>query len=299
MQTNLNLPTPTRRRRGAFIAIAILLGAVGTGSILGITAQADSPDQNTVAASSVAEVDIDSLYAAKVADDPHADTSYLEVLTPERTLSGRVSWYGPGFHGRRTANGERFDSGDLTAAHKTLPFGSLVRVVDERTGRAVLVRINDRGPYSGGRILDLSEGAARRLGITGRGTCSARLELYSSGSRKDAEVSIPTTFDAEARAVAPHGFTVRLLETANYSQASALVKKLRDNGDEQIFLSQIRSGSTMNYQVTLGLFSSELACRNLLEELSQDFSTARMIRFDRGMPHTLEVAEKTGTAAGL
>jgi rare lipoprotein A (peptidoglycan hydrolase) len=298
LQTNLNLPTPTRRRRGAFIAIAILLSAVGTGSILGITASADSPAVQTEPASTVAEVDIDSLYAAKVADDPHSDTSYLEVVTPERTLSGRVSWYGPGFHGRKTANGERFDSGDLTAAHKTLPFGSLVRVVDERTGKAVLVRINDRGPYSGGRILDLSEGAARRLGITGRGTCTARLELYSSGSRT-AEPTIPTTFDGEARAVAPHGFTVKLLETGNYSQASALVRKLRENGDEKIFLSQIRKGSTMSYQVTLGLFSSELACRNLLEELSQDFSAATMIRFDRGMPHSIDVAARSGAESGL
>lgn len=79
---------------------------------------------------------------------------------------GEASWYGPGFHGRRTANGERFDKQALTAAHRTLPFGTRVRVEDTRTGRAVDVRINDRGPFSHRRrIIDLSEAAAHALGM--------------------------------------------------------------------------------------------------------------------------------------
>jgi len=73
--------------------------------------------------------------------------------------SGGASWYGPGFHGKRTANGERFNTHALIAAHKTLPFGSRVRVTNERTGRSV-VRINDRGPFVGGRVIDLSKAAA-------------------------------------------------------------------------------------------------------------------------------------------
>jgi rare lipoprotein A len=69
-------------------------------------------------------------------------------VTPKPVLlqSGKVSWYGPGFRGRRTANGERFDTNDMTAAHKTLPFGTRVKVTNARTGRSVVVRINDRGP---------------------------------------------------------------------------------------------------------------------------------------------------------
>jgi rare lipoprotein A len=78
-----------------------------------------------------------------------------------------ASWYGPGFHGRRTANGERFNTNALTAAHKTLPFGSQVRVTNERTGRSVVVRINDRGPYAHGRVIDLSKAAAQAVGISG------------------------------------------------------------------------------------------------------------------------------------
>src|SRR4051812_5824819 len=69
--------------------------------------------------------------------------------------SGGASWYGPGFHGKRTANGERFNTHALTAAHRSLPFGSRVQVTNERTGRSVVVRINDRGPFVGGRVIDL------------------------------------------------------------------------------------------------------------------------------------------------
>jgi rare lipoprotein A len=81
--------------------------------------------------------------------------------------AGVASWYGPGFHGHRTANGERFNTGALTAAHRSLPFGTRVRVTCGRTGRSVVVRINDRGPYAFGRIIDLSYASARAIGMTG------------------------------------------------------------------------------------------------------------------------------------
>ncbi|UXC17930.1 MULTISPECIES: septal ring lytic transglycosylase RlpA family protein [Comamonas] len=82
---------------------------------------------------------------------------------------GMASWYGGQFHGRKTANGERFDKEGLTAAHKTLPFGTQVCVRSMVTGKAVVVRINDRGPYAGDRIIDLSQGAAQELGMLGLG----------------------------------------------------------------------------------------------------------------------------------
>lgn len=81
--------------------------------------------------------------------------------------NGRASWYGPGFHGRRTASGETFNTHDLTAAHRTLPFGTRVRVVNKRTGKSVVVRINDRGPYAHGRVIDLSRASAQAIGLTG------------------------------------------------------------------------------------------------------------------------------------
>lgn len=83
---------------------------------------------------------------------------------------GMASWYGPGFHGNKTANGERYDMHKLTAAHRTLPLGSIAIVRSSSTGREVTVRINDRGPFAKGRVLDLSYAGAQRLGMVGSGT---------------------------------------------------------------------------------------------------------------------------------
>lgn len=95
------------------------------------------------------------------------------------SAEGVASWYGPGFDGNLTANGEVFDTTKLTAAHQTLPFDTLVRVTNMANGRVVVVRINDRGPFVGGRIIDLSQAAAERLDMLGPGTARVRLELLS------------------------------------------------------------------------------------------------------------------------
>lgn len=110
--------------------------------------------------------------------------SFDPPLEPEQPAAtslgtGTASYYGRRFHGRRTANGERFDMGAMTAAHRTLPFGSLVRVTNPSNGRSVTVRINDRGPFIRGRTIDLSRAAAREIGLISRGHGTVELELLS------------------------------------------------------------------------------------------------------------------------
>jgi rare lipoprotein A len=90
-------------------------------------------------------------------------------------LHWKASWYGPGFAGHRTASGEVFDPGALTAAHKTLPFGTRLLIRNPDTGRSVWVRVNDRGPYAGGRDLDLSQGSAEAIGLGGVGEVIVRI----------------------------------------------------------------------------------------------------------------------------
>ena len=110
-----------------------------------------------------------------------ADATPLDDKSPDVSdfhQTGRASWYGRFFHGRKTANGERYNMHALTAAHKTLPLGSYVRVTNPATSRSVVVRINDRGPFVRGRMLDLSRGAASRIGMIGAGhaaVCVAQL----------------------------------------------------------------------------------------------------------------------------
>ncbi len=95
------------------------------------------------------------------------------------TQQGWASWYGPRFHGRRTANGERFNKFHLTAAHRTLPFGTRVRVTNLQNGRSIVVRINDRGPYIQGRIIDLSYAAARQLDMHHQGIIQVKVEILN------------------------------------------------------------------------------------------------------------------------
>ena len=105
--------------------------------------------------------------------------STSHAVTFEQT--GLASWYGPGFHGKLTANGERFNMMDMTAAHKTLPLNSIVKVTSLENQKSILVRINDRGPFIAGRIIDLSRKVALELGIEKSGTMPVSVTLIEKG----------------------------------------------------------------------------------------------------------------------
>ena len=102
-------------------------------------------------------------------DGDDDDSKPVKAAAKNKTFSGNVSWYGPGFDGRLTANGERFNMMKLTAAHLKLKFNTKVLVEDPRTGNTVIVRVNDRGPYHAKRVMDLSKGGAMKLGTISRG----------------------------------------------------------------------------------------------------------------------------------
>jgi rare lipoprotein A len=126
---------------------------------------------------------------------PKADYDYDET--------GIASWYGPGFHGKPTANGEAFDQNALTAAHRTLPMPSMVRVTNLDNGRSIKVRINDRGPFKNGRIIDLSRRAADLLGFRRRGTAKVRVEIVRDESRALAAAALTEDTAAAAPDAAP------------------------------------------------------------------------------------------------
>jgi rare lipoprotein A len=114
---------------------------------------------------------------------------------------GVVSWYGAQFHNRKTASGERFDVAALTMAHPSLPFGTVARVTNLRNGRSVVVRVNDRGPFVGKRIADLSEAAATEIGMLRKGLAKVRIEVL--GDEED-EIQ-PTAVAAPSPEPAPSG----------------------------------------------------------------------------------------------
>lgn len=110
-------------------------------------------------------------------------------VTPPRATgvqTGKASWYGRPHHGRKTASGEIYDMAELTAAHRTLPLGTRVRVTNVANGRTVIVRVNDRGPFTDGRILDLSHAAARELDALGAGVVTVRIEVLEDAAVESA-----------------------------------------------------------------------------------------------------------------
>jgi len=173
---------------------------------------------------------------------------YRPKETYNFTETGIASWYGPNFHGKPTANGETFDMYELTAAHRTLQMPSLVRVTNLENGRSLVVRVNDRGPFSRGRIIDLSKRAAELLGFKNKGTAKVHLELLSTESKAIASaakrgedtsgvevamnegrhVELPQTPRQPIRAVAPQAPVRQAVpqQPAVYSQASASPKPM-------------------------------------------------------------------------
>ncbi len=171
----------TRNRRSAlrgiaFAAVLMLPASAGAPALAGT-----GPDEF---ASSFATINVAA--AAFVPSAGMVDVTKIdpvdEPASPDastgRTIGGGIaSYYGAELAGHRTANGERFNPGELTAAHRTLPFGSRVRVTNAGTGKSVIVRINDRGPFARARIIDLSKSAAAQIGLVARGSGQVELAL--------------------------------------------------------------------------------------------------------------------------
>jgi rare lipoprotein A len=127
------------------------------------------------------------LLAGCASNPKYRDTADSPDRAPKSTSVGEVyqkgiaSYYGKKFHGRKTASGEVYDMYAMTAAHRTLPFGTIVEVENHVNGRRVIVKINDRGPFVPGRILDLSKGAAQKLGMIGNGTAMVSIKVKKWG----------------------------------------------------------------------------------------------------------------------
>ena len=147
-----------------------------------------------------------SLLPALLAPPPAAaapDGGSPQEASPGAGATGRISWYGQRFAGRRTASGEPFDPSAMTMAHPTWPMHTIVRVTNLRNDRSVVVRVNDRGPHTGRRIADVSQEAARRLGMTRRGVIVGRIEPLGVSERLTAPARPADGADAPGAATAP------------------------------------------------------------------------------------------------
>jgi rare lipoprotein A len=166
--------------------------------------------------------------------------------------TGVASWYGPDFHGKFTSNKEIYDMYDMTAAHRTLPFGTYVMVTNLDNGRTATVRINDRGPFVGDRIIDLSYAAARVLGMIGPGTIPVRLEVLRGISS----------------APGGRGWSVQAGSFISKNNASNLARKLKGNY-EGVYIALFKTSTQVYYRVRLKASDGD-AARELAQRLFAD-----------------------------
>lgn len=165
------------KRTSQAVVVAGLLGTVPLAASSAASADAGAEGSNVTSSATVIElVPIPAsteVTAPTITEIPEAPSA------PQETAIGRgsASYYAAKFHGRRTASGEAFDNRAMTAAHRTLPFGSMVRVTNPASGKSVVVRINDRGPFIKGREIDVSRAAAEELGLVARGHATVELAL--------------------------------------------------------------------------------------------------------------------------
>lgn len=181
---------------------------------------------------------------------------------------GIASWYGPGFHGKLTANGETYNQKAMTAAHKTLPLPTLVKVENLENGKSVVVRVNDRGPYSKGRIIDLTEVAARRLGMIDKGTAKVRVSVLS----EDPDCYVTAGHEVN---IDKGNFAVQIGAFTNAENAKRLAGKI---GSRAVVSKGYAKGTEWSRVWVTGYPTKEQALNAVNGELSE-YSGAFVVRY--------------------
>jgi rare lipoprotein A len=184
-------------------------------------------------------------------------------VPPGYEETGEASWYGVPFHGRQASNGEIYDMNKLTAAHRTLPFETMVRVTNEKNGKSTVVRITDRGPFVNNRIIDLSYAAAREIDSIGPGVVPVRLEVLSTGTNPEAGF-----------------FTIQVGSFRERANAERLRERLSATYSPT-FVKRYDTSSGAFYRVHVGKVSGEEAAKEFGERLrSREGVTPMVIRLD-------------------
>ncbi len=189
---------------------------------------------------------------------------------------GTASWYGKKFHGHTTSNGEVYDMYQMSAAHKALPLPSFVRVTNLDNGRQVVVRVNDRGPFHDGRVIDLSYAAAYRLDMLGKGTARVEVEAISPGKQLMTAAHGRSGVPAAQAAITGRSLQVAALSSA--SGAETLAAELRTLLDEPVQVQPAERDGRALYRVRLGPLSGAHTLNWLLQQLSQaGYSGAHLV----------------------
>lgn len=204
--------------------------------------------------------------------------------------SGKASFYADKFEGSYTASGEKYKHSKLTAAHRSLPFGTVIRVKNLQNNQTVEVVINDRGPYVDGRIVDVSKSAAEKLGFVNKGLAEVEIEVIDAGDGKGKIQGGPITnvsvdekefYDFEISRLQPKGFAVQVGTYQELVNLMRLSDNLKNSYKKQVTIQVKILNGVKYYSIILGQFSSRNKADSFLAELKGKFPDAFIVEFDR------------------
>ncbi len=183
---------------------------------------------------------------------------------------GAATFYSDKFHNRKTANGERYYKDSLTAAHKTLPFGTLVKVTNPKNQKSVIVRINDRGPMKKGRSIDLSKAAAKEIDMLQAGVVNVHIEVIDAEQYAAAKIKESAKQASELGALASNsGYAVQAGAFSDYANAAHLKKVLANSGFRNSRIDTLKKEDKTLYRLTLGPYEQKLKAVQTLDKLKE------------------------------
>jgi len=187
---------------------------------------------------------------------------YPTVVSVGDTFKGNASWYGPDFHGKLTSNGETYNMHDMTAAHKTLPMNTIVKVTNLRNGLSTVVRINDRGPFVATRIIDLSNKAAHKIDMVGRGTAPVKLEVIGFATKGEKRVPTQREMKKSPQKQSAGNFALQIASFANINGALSTQEKYDNTDGYKTIIRDVETSKGRMFKVVLTGFKSEQEARD-------------------------------------
>ena len=203
---------------------------------------------------------------------------YPTVVSVGDEFSGNASWYGPDFHGKLTSNGETYNMHGMTAAHKTLPMNTIVKVTNLRNGLSTVVRINDRGPFVATRIIDLSNAAAKKVHMIGHGTAPVRLEILGFETKGKKKIPTKKEMKKAPQTQSISGFALQIASFTHIKGAISTQEKYNGTDGYKTIIKDVESSNGRMFKVVLTGFKSEQEARDY--KANGQFSHAFIIRED-------------------
>lgn len=214
----------------------------------------------------------------------------IATLAFSQTQTGKASFYADKFEGRPTASGEKYKHSKLTAAHKTLPFGTKVRVTNTANNQTVEVVINDRGPYVDGRVIDLSKSAAEKLGFVNLGLADVKIEVVDAGDGKTSDIPRPIGqvaveekefYDFEVERNKPTGFGVQIATYQELVNLMRLTDNLKKSYQKKVTVQVKVLNGVKYYGLILGQFSTRSKAEGFRDQVKGKFPDAFIVEFNR------------------